>query len=140
MIIDDDDPAVIVHFSSDQEIMDAMSLPEKPASLVLGLTAAACKANLITWLDGIFRTFAHGADVFSVDGTNVKIDGSYEGLRSGEWNKIVAVLSTQEMDNWKAAMGGQVPPLSCGRMQVIAGTSGRGSNTASNPRLGPFRS
>ena len=87
-----------------------MSLPEKPASLVLGLTAAACKANLITWLDSIFRRFANGADVFSVDGNDVKIDGSYEGLRAGEWNKIVAVLSTEEMDTWKTAMGGQVPP------------------------------
>jgi hypothetical protein len=139
MIIDDDgDPAIIIHFSSDQEIMDSMILPEKPASLVMGPSASACKANFITWMDGIFRKFVNGADVFAVDANDVKIDGTYEGLRAGEWNKIVAFLSTEEIDNWKRAMGEQAPPLSCGRMQVVAG-SGRGYNTTSNPRLGPFR-
>ena len=48
---DEDDPAVIVTWAADDEIMNAMALPERPNSLGMGANAAACKQALVAWLD-----------------------------------------------------------------------------------------
>lgn len=80
---DDDDPAVVVHFSPDAEIQAAMNLGACPATIPIGATAAQCKINLIRWLDATIQRYCHGVDIFSKDANDMKIDGSYVGLRGG---------------------------------------------------------
>ena len=43
-------------------------------------------------------------DVFEVDEEGEKVDGSYEGLRSGQWSKVVAFLTSRSMRQWQQAM------------------------------------
>ena len=43
-------------------------------------------------------------DVFDVDEEGEKVDGSYGGLRSGQWSKVVAFLTSRSMRQWQQDM------------------------------------
>ena len=92
----------------------------------------ALSTNLVTTLSEDML------DVFDVDEEGEKVDGSYGGLRSGEWSRVVAFLTSRGMRQWQQAMDTAIPPLTCGKMKVVDGIAGRGNNTSSFPTLGPF--
>lgn len=126
-------------FTTDQEIHLALQLPECPHNLVAGLTPAASKNQFVTWLDEIIRINVQaGVDVCDRDGLGRKVPGSYSGLRSGEWSKVIQALTTPELNRWNVAMFDHVPILSCGKLKVVDGIAGRGNNTSSFPAVGPF--
>ena len=102
---------MIISFGTDAEIMDAMVLPERPNSLVMGATPAACKQSLVAWLDGIMRQYIPRVDVCDYNHMDLKVDGSYNGLRAGEWAKVVAYLTRPEIAVWQGAMCAPPPPL-----------------------------
>jgi hypothetical protein len=103
-----------------------MTLPERPVSVLLGATPAACKTNLVSWIDGLIRRFCPNFDNFDYDALDHKVDGSYHGLRGGEWAKVVEYMTRPDIVAWQTAMRGHLPPLTCGTMTVVMGGSGRG--------------
>ena len=93
----------------------------------------------MVWIDNIVRRcVGNRVNVFDLDEEGEKVDGSYGGLRSGEWSKVVAFLTSRGMRQWQQAMDTAIPPLTCGRMKVVDGIAGWGNNTSSFPTLGPF--
>lgn len=89
-------------------------------------------------MDGLIRRHCPHFNSFSYDALDHKVDGSYQGLRGGEWAKVVEYMTRQDIIAWQVAMCGHVPPLTCGTMTVVMGRAGRGFNTTSHPSLGPF--
>ena len=87
-----------------------MALPEKPASVQLGTTPTACKANLVEWMDGLIRKFCPNFNSYSYDILDHKVDGSYQGLRGGEWARVAEYMTTrQDIVAWQVAMRGPLP-------------------------------
>ena len=81
---------------------------------------------------------AANVNIIDRDAQGVVVEGSYSGLRSGEWATALAHLTTPAMSRWHVAMLNQHPPVSCGRLKVADGIAGRGNNTSSFPAVGPF--
>ena len=107
---DDDDPAIIITWAADDVIRDAMALPERPNSLGMGANPAACKQALVAWLDTIIRKYVQRVDVCDYDNLEREVDGSYNGLRAGEWAKVAAYLTRPEIVAWQGAMPPPPPP------------------------------
>lgn len=136
---DPDDPNITITFSSDAQIHLSLQLPGRPVDLNVGHDAEESKKNLVKWFDEVVGKYVlPGTDVYDKDGEGKKVDGSYGGLRSGEWSKIVAFLTTRSMQQWQHQMDSATPPLTCGKLKVVDGISVRGNNTSSFPTLGPF--
>ena len=135
----DDDPNVTITFKPDTEIHRAMQLPECPPNIALGIDAAELKENFVQWLDDIIRgAVKANVDVIDRDAEGAIVQGSYSGLRSGEWAKVVAQLATPALSRWHVAMLNVDPPVSCGKLKVADGIAGRGNNTSSFPAIAPF--
>ena len=79
--------------------------------LQAGANAQECKDNLVQWMDNLVRRYANGHDVFDHSPNGTKIDGSFSGLRSGEWGKIVEYLGQSDVTRWRYAMENNAPPL-----------------------------
>lgn len=136
---DEDDPNITITFSSDRQIHAAMALPGHPANLTLGANPQQSKRNLIEWIDRIIKqNIVQMADVCDRDRSGKKMDGSYSGLRSGEWSRIVEDLTNSDMRAWQRSMDLAIPPLTCGKVKVGDVVAGRGNNTSSFPTIGPF--
>ncbi len=116
----------------------AMGVAERPATILLGANPAASRQNLINWIDNIIWANVHGVDVMDRDAEGVIVPGSYSGLRAGEWGQVLQALGARDIRLWSATLDAHNPPLSCGRLKVVDGFHGRGRNTTTFVRIGPF--
>ena len=81
-----------------------MQLPECPPNIALGINPADSKQNFVQWLDNIIWLCVQpGVDVIDRDAQGDVVQGSYSGLRSGEWEKVIMQLTTPALSQWNGA-------------------------------------
>ena len=139
---DDDDPSITIVFSDPAEIHGAMSLPEAPHYLRAAANPAASKAKLIKWFTKVVKESldpkSRDRDVCDRDGDDEVVEGSYSGLRGGEWETVVSKLTLRHMRDWGGAL--DAANLSCGKLKVTHAGHGRGGNRSAFPNHPPFLS
>ena len=104
-----------IHYAAENDIHNAMSLPSKPAGILLGKTPKESKENLMKWMDKMMKSISR-PECLLVDGADIRIEGEYEGLQQGQWGKALQKLQTPAMATWHHEMFQN--NMSCGRIMV----------------------